>query len=134
MGQFGVDLVLSRSIFGIIKIMLDQRQPRTASDNWSCAKSGPDTPWSNTPKQKKKFKTNFFFFDKPITYQIERESKANSGLSSNPANKTKIWKYHVSKHNITADAAESLKNNGSPENALRLNPAQVSLHLSLFTI
>lgn len=69
-----------------------------------------------------------------VTYQIERESRANSGWGSNPASKTRIWKYHVSRQSITADAADNLKNSGNPVKASQVKPCHVRLHLSLFTM
>lgn len=69
-----------------------------------------------------------------IAHQMERESRAISGSGSIPASRTIIWKYQFSKDSITADAADSLKNSGNPENACTVNPCHVSLHLSLFTI
>jgi len=68
------------------------------------------------------------------SYQIERESRANSRLGRSPASKTKIWKYHVSRHSVTADAAEILKNPYKPINTSHVNPCHVRLHLLLFTM
>lgn len=62
---------------------------------------------------------------------MERESRLSSGLSSNPASKTKIWKYQVSKHSIKAEAADNLKKPHRPEKASIVNPVHVFLHLSL---
>ena len=69
-----------------------------------------------------------------IIYQIERESRANSGFSSSPASRTRICKYQVSKQSMTAEAADSWKKLHNPENASEMNPAQVFRHLSLFTM
>merc|ERR1712151_1075960 len=64
-----------------------------------------------------------------IDIHIESESNAISGSSKRPANRTNIWKYHVSKHNMTAEAAESFKKDGKPWKASSEKPDHVYLHL-----
>uniref|UniRef100_J3LQD9 Uncharacterized protein n=1 Tax=Oryza brachyantha TaxID=4533 RepID=J3LQD9_ORYBR len=68
------------------------------------------------------------------TYQTEREASAISGSLRRPAMSTRIWKYQVSRQSMTAEARDSLKNSGKPENASVEKPVQVSRHRRLVTM
>nr|CAB3499088.1 unnamed protein product [Digitaria exilis] len=68
------------------------------------------------------------------TVTTTTENAADLGLPAPSSLLTRTLKYHVSRHSITADASESLKKVGKPENACHENPVHVSLHRWLVTM